>query len=754
MRTAKPVFVPAVQQGRTAEERGPKDGAAFSLGLLSLVASLCTLAVAAGPSRAADEQIGGRFVSVPPTITSEAIKRIHQSIESEYKDFTRAGRPDAKAVREFRIVFDFNPGGRDNRNLDFGLCYNLASEIRSLRQQGMRTIAYVHGAVTGHTVLPVLACELRVLSRNGILGPVLIEGMQPLEKFKKDAYREYGSTTLNEPLISKLFEPDLEIRKSKKHGGFARAKDPDADDNAPPLFKEQDAGVFTQRNYKESSLFEEDLREDREEVARAYGLSREALQERVLSENVVVAVQIPVTGEVNAALEERLDRRLRRALARGANFIVLELRCHGGDTAVANQIATHLIELTKDRDSPLVTVAYVTKDAQDTALYLALGCHYIVMEKNAKLGGFGQLLKGKGPDDLKPIGEGIQDLAKKRSYPAVLARAFVDSSVNSLFYVTRRDKNHEWDIVTGRDLDEDRGHNAKERRWNPIGGGDAIPLGPDRFLTLDAAQARRFGLAHPRADDLDSLYEDFGVERSRVQVLGADWLDDLAEFLTKPWTSFLLIMIGITCLFLELKVPGVGLPGVIAALCFVLYFWSNAQWFGHQVTWLAILLFVLGLVLMGIEIFVLPGFGVCGISGIILVIGSLALVAVGHWPQTGQEWVGLSKKVGPLGLGLMGAVVLFALVARYLPNIPYASRLLLKPRTETDDLDEAGEAVMSAYAALLGAIGVATTPLRPAGKVQFGEQFVDVVAEGSYILPGTRVQVIEIEGNRVVVKQV
>src|SRR5207248_2071364 len=107
-----------------------------------------------------------------------------------------------------------------------------------------------------------------------------------------------------------------------------------------------------------------------------------------------------------------------------------------------------------------------------------------------------------------------------------------------------------------------------------------------------------------------------------------------------------------------------------------------------------------------------------------------------------------------LGLTLMGGVALAVLLARYLPNIPYANRLLLKPQTETDGLEDGLDPVQSAFAALLGAIGVAATPLRPAGKVQFGDQFVDVVAEGSYIVPGTRVQVIEIEGNRVVVKQV
>src|SRR5437762_10655893 len=103
-RTANPICVPAVQRGRTEEGTAP----ALSF-LLSLAASLCALALSAGSAPAAEEQIGGRFVSVPPTITSEAIKRIHQTIEAEYKDFTRAApqgrRPDARAIREFRIVF-------------------------------------------------------------------------------------------------------------------------------------------------------------------------------------------------------------------------------------------------------------------------------------------------------------------------------------------------------------------------------------------------------------------------------------------------------------------------------------------------------------------------------------------------------------------------------------------------------------------------------------------------------------------------
>ncbi len=168
------------------------------------------------------------------------------------------------------------------------------------------------------------------------------------------------------------------------------------------------------------------------------------------------------------------------------------------------------------------------------------------------------------------------------------------------------------------------------------------------------------------------------------------------------------------------------------------------------------LLFILGLVLIGIEVFILPGTGVCGISGALLTVGGLALVAFGHWPQTTEDWMGFGQKLGPFSVGILVAVVLAFIAVRYLKHIPFLNRLMLKPPGEAGEDGEtsAPEPLQPELASLLGAIGVAATPLRPAGKTQFGDQFVDVVAEGGYVQPGTRVQVIEIEGNRVVVKEV
>jgi membrane-bound ClpP family serine protease len=242
-----------------------------------------------------------------------------------------------------------------------------------------------------------------------------------------------------------------------------------------------------------------------------------------------------------------------------------------------------------------------------------------------------------------------------------------------------------------------------------------------------------------------------------VQTSRDDWLDAVAQFLREPIVNVILIMAGVAGLILELKMPGFGIPGIVSAICFVLFFWAHA--FAGQSAWefklLAILLFVLGLVLLGVEMFLLPGFGITGISGVALIVISLVLVTLEQMPSTSQEWIGLGTGLTTVGLGLVAGMGAAVVLARYLPSIPYASRLVLEPPNEPEhaaDIEYTQEGIHAA--ALLGALGVAATTLRPAGKAQFGEQILDVVAEGDYVNPGARVQIIEIEGNRIVVKEV
>jgi membrane-bound ClpP family serine protease len=272
-------------------------------------------------------------------------------------------------------------------------------------------------------------------------------------------------------------------------------------------------------------------------------------------------------------------------------------------------------------------------------------------------------------------------------------------------------------------------------------------------LKLNATMAASLGLARYAIDSTDPRDVAVNLYGCRdIKDVESSLLDRFADFLRIPVVTVLLVVIGFTGLILELKVPGLTVPGIIAALCFILVFWSQSR-FSGQTFVLALLLFLLGLVLIGLEIFVLPGFGACGVCGILCMLAGLGLVTLDRVPQTGADWGNLGVKVSEYMFAMMGSLGLSFLIARFLPKVPYANRLVLSAPSESV---QAGSALPGAVEAaeLQGAIGTTNTALRPAGVVRIGEKFVDVVSDGGFIPAGSRVQVILVEGTRIVVKEV
>jgi len=240
------------------------------------------------------------------------------------------------------------------------------------------------------------------------------------------------------------------------------------------------------------------------------------------------------------------------------------------------------------------------------------------------------------------------------------------------------------------------------------------------------------------------------VQAAATRPPQSQWLDRVAEFFRLPVVNFALVTLGIIGLIFEFKFPGKTLPGSVAALCFVLFFWANS--FVGRFTILAIFLFLLGLVLLGIEVFVVPGLGFSGVGGVVLMFLGLLLMTLENWPDEHEEWKDLGANFGTLTASAILAIVGAVALTWSLPNVPFLNRMILKPPTEAAasplSLSNSGSID------LIGAIGVAVTPLRPSGKAQFGGQFYDVITESDYVAPGSRVQVVEIDGLRVVVKEV
>jgi membrane-bound serine protease (ClpP class) len=217
----------------------------------------------------------------------------------------------------------------------------------------------------------------------------------------------------------------------------------------------------------------------------------------------------------------------------------------------------------------------------------------------------------------------------------------------------------------------------------------------------------------------------------------------LARWLTM--LSPVLVMIGFVAIYLELKTPGLGVPTVVAVICFGLYFIGYIA--AGLAGWEEAVLFAVGLALLAVEVFVLPGFGVAGVAGLACILAALVLAMVEHFPG-GPRWPAWSQVQGPLVTVLLefaGSVVVMMLLARFLPETRLFRKMELAATTS-------GYKTAGATAAVLrGATGVAETPLRPAGKGRFNGQLVDVVTEGDWIEKGASIRITLVEGSRVVV---
>ncbi len=754
-------FTPVV---RRSPARRAGAGSVLSVGLL-LIALSPTFVFAQSADR-------GYVLKVPSALDTRWIDTQKNFINNRVARFEK-DRPDGA---RFKLICDFNPDNRPAACEDYYACAKLADYLLELKNDPNKhvlTVAYVHDEVTRHSVLPVLACSEIVFADKPIgsgqrqrvpaLGRVCPPGQQ-LRDQERTSYEKIVAGRWSAAIVQKMYDANLVVVKARDGAPGERYRDQKqaADGEEIPALGRDTVALYTFNDAVQYGLCQKTPANSLNDLLANYGLSSpNALYD---APEQTVAWTVMVDGEMNGGLRERTDRRINRAVGGKANVLVLQLACHGGDGGEAQRLAQFLLDLNKKRDEPIHTIAYVTPQARDTAAFLAFACNEIVFDADATLD-FEKYVKDH-PNSEALLREGLVKIAEQNVHPPVIAEGMLNREMR-IYLVVGRGGEGQRKYMSEADYlaDQGSGHPQWQRQEvvKPV---NNEKENQDRYLVLtgDAKKVGHLGGADPRklgliADDgVVGSYQELcrrqGLDPAEVKTADSDWLDMLSDFLKSPWTSVVLVMIGITCLILELKMPGVSLPGVIAAICFVLFFWAHSGF--NQIGILAMLLFALGLLLVLLEVFVLPGFGVPGVTGILLMLGSIGIVAYGHWPHSSSEWIDAGQTLKWYSFSIVGAVISAYFLAKYLPHVPYANRLFLKPpATATEEGDgERVDPLRPELAALLGAIGVAATPLRPAGKVQFGEQFVDVVAESGYVQPGTRVQVVEIEGMRVVVKEV
>ena len=217
----------------------------------------------------------------------------------------------------------------------------------------------------------------------------------------------------------------------------------------------------------------------------------------------------------------------------------------------------------------------------------------------------------------------------------------------------------------------------------------------------------------------------------------------------------LLLFVGVVALFVELQAPGTAVGGFVAAVCFLLFFWSH--YLGGTAGWLEVTLFAAGVVCLLLEIFVLPGFGIFGLGGGIMILASIVLASQTSGsiiPHNDYQFEQLQSSLLTIAGAGLGVIVVAAILRKRLPRSRLFGHLMLEPPAgEEAEIIRRREALVD-FRELVGTRGTATTQLTPSGKARFGNTLVDVMADGEVIDRGAAIEVVEVRGSRVLVREV
>lgn len=416
--------------------------------------------------------------------------------------------------------------------------------------------------------------------------------------------------------------------------------------------------------------------------------------------------KIEISGTIDRGLAPYIERVLREAS--NADAIVFEMNTLGGLVDSAIQIRDAL--LNSDRQ----TITFINKRAISAGALIALSTNHIVMSPGASIG-------AATPIQVDIMNKGNPVNEKYLSYFRAEMRATAEK--------------------TGR-----RGDIAEAMVDPDV----EIPGMSEKgkLLTLTTDDALKYGIAEQKANNFEEALALFDLSGAQVLTIEMNWAERVVRVITSPTVSLLLMMFGFIGVFIEFKTPGFGLPGTVGVLCLSLFFWGH--FLVRLAGWEEVILFTVGVILLMLELLVIPGFGVVGVLGIVAIFTSLVLSLIGRFDlMTFGDLVNMA--ISKVMAALIGSLIVSIVFFKIFPRTSVGKQVILTTAQEHEDgyVAQKGE-----RQALIGLLGISLTPLHPAGTVEIDEKRYDVVTEGEFIEKGHRVEVIDAEGMRIVVREV
>jgi membrane-bound serine protease (ClpP class) len=475
------------------------------------------------------------------------------------------------------------------------------------------------------------------------------------------------------------------------------------------------------------------------------------------------AAVVSLRDQINAYTEKAFKRHVEQARQEGAKVIVVDLNTNGGTVDSSMEISRFIKGLTDVR-----TVAYVNTKAYSGGAMVALACNEIVMAPGAVYGDCEPIAIDETTGTLQPLPAAerakhespilseFEDSADRNGYDPTLITAMV--TLGRAVHWIEKDGQRRF-------VDEQQYQKLKGEGWKAVADLPDPVNASDRLLTVYTDKALKLGLAKGQADSIQQLAQQRHLNILATYTEGPG--EKIIAFLNRDMVRMVLLVIFLTAMYAAFHAPGHGFAEVIAVaalavLLAVPMLTGYAQWW-------EIIAILVGIGLLALEIFVIPGFGITGLTGIALVLVGLTLTFVA--PEPGRSplslptlpttWISLQQGLLVVIGGLTSSLLLCWWLRQYLPKVPYFNRLILTTTvgTESAMVGSLSNIDPADLTPGIGTTGVAATDLRPGGSAQFrdaagGAHLVSVVNDSGFVPKGTTLVVREVGMGRVLVRPV
>ncbi len=418
-----------------------------------------------------------------------------------------------------------------------------------------------------------------------------------------------------------------------------------------------------------------------------------------------LVLHLKITSDIDPRTNRYTKLGLERAEQLNVDYVILELDTYGGALNDADDIRTRILNF----DRPIY--AFINRDAASAGALISIACDSIYMTSGSSIGA--ATVVGQdgtaAPDKYQSYMRSImRSTAEAKGRDPQLAEAMVDEDISLDSIATQ-----------------------------------------GKVLTLSVSEAIKNGFCEAEVRNIDDIMQRSGVETYEIEVFELATNERIIALFLNPFVSGILILIIIGGIYFELQTPGVGFPILASAIAVILYFIPNYL-NGLAENW-EIVLFIVGIILISLEVFVIPGFGVAGALGIICTLSSLVLVALNN-DNFDFSFVALNDlfiAITTVSAGVLGSILLMFIGGVRLTNSRFFNRIVLQ------DIQAREEGFTSRFTkeSMVGKKGITCTVLRPSGKIEIDGIIYDAFTRGNYIGEGIDVEIISDEGTSLKVKE-